>query len=95
MQLDVVTMMRVSIWVLLLIATPVALFWLVLVLLSNFRIWTHESNIAGLALQSGLLLFPVALIFGLRQSKGSFSRTITLFCISWVVALTALAIFNF
>jgi hypothetical protein len=90
MPVNIVTLMRMSLWLLLVAAVLVALFWLMLVLVSGFSIWTTESNVAGLTLQAGLLLSPVALFFGLRLSKHSVGLTVVLFALSWSVVSTAL-----
>jgi hypothetical protein len=87
--------MRVSLWLLLIAAALVALFWLMLVVVSGFTIWTTESNVAGLTLQAGLLVSPVALFFGLKLSKHSVGLTVALFAFSWSVASAALVTLGF
>ena len=92
MPLSVVPLMRISLWLLLAAATLIALFWLMLVVASGFTIWTAESNAAGVTLQTGLLLSPVALFLGVKLSTHSVAFTIVLFAFSWFVALAALII---
>ena len=79
-----------SLWLLLVAAALVAFFWLMLVVASGFSIWTTESNVAGLTLQTGLLLSPVTLFFGLKLSKHSVGLTVALFTLSWSVAAAVL-----
>jgi hypothetical protein len=82
--------MRVSVWLLFVATTLLALFWLCLVIASRFSIWTVDSNAAGLILQIGLMLFPIALFFGLKQSQHSLRRTAALFIFGWAIPLSAL-----
>ena len=93
MQQIFTAVMRTSLWLLLVAASLVAWFWLLLVLNSDFSIWTADSNAAGLTLQGALFLFPLGLFFGLKQSEGSAARTIGLFALSWSVGLAALVLF--
>jgi hypothetical protein len=65
-----------------------------LVFASGFRIWTAESNAAGLTLQAALIGFPAALFFGLKLSRGSFPRTVALFATAWATALGALVLLD-
>lgn len=90
MPVNIVPLMRLSLWLLLVAAALVALFWLMLVVASGFTIWTNESNAVGLTLQTGLLLSPVALFLGLKLSKNSVGLSATLFMLSWLVAFAAL-----
>jgi hypothetical protein len=87
---NTIPLMRFSLWLLLLAAALVALFWLMLVVVSGFAIWTTESSVAGLTLQAGLLVSPVALFLGLKLSKHSVGFTVALFAFSWSVASAAL-----
>lgn len=82
--------MRLSLWLLLVAGTLVALSWLVLVVASGFAIWTSEANGLGLTLQAGLLLSPVALFIGLRVSKHSAVLSTALFMLSWLIAFAAI-----
>ena len=90
MTVNIVPLMRLSLWLLLAASALVALFWLMLVVASGFTIWTNESNGAGLTLQTGLFLAPVALFVGLKLSKHNFGLSVALFVLSWLVAFTAL-----
>lgn len=90
----VTTAMRASLWMLLVGATLLAAFWLVLVVASGFGIWLHDSNEAGLALQGALFLFPVGLWLGLRRSAGDARRSSALFIISWSACFAGLALFD-
>lgn len=94
MQTYAVTLLRMSVWAMLMAATLVASFWLMLVFVSGFDIWATESNAAGLTLQAALIVFPVALFFGLKLSAGSFRRTVALFVTAWATALGALMLFG-
>lgn len=94
MRVSIVPLMRMSLWLLLVAATSIALFWLMLVVVSGFSIWTTESSVAGLTLQAGFVLFPVALLFGLKLSKHSAGLTGALFAFSWSVAAAALIFFG-
>ena len=87
--------MRVSLWLLLVAAALVACFWLMLVVVSGFTIWTTESNVAGLTLQTGLLVSPVALFLGLKLSKRSVGLTVALFAFSLSVTFAALVTLGF
>jgi hypothetical protein len=95
METNIVTMMSMSLWLLLVATTLTALFWLSLVLASGFSIWTTESNAAGLTLQASLLLSPLFLFFGLRQSKGSIRGSAAIFIAAWSTTLAALLFLNF
>jgi uncharacterized membrane protein YGL010W len=88
-----VAVMRASLWLLFAAASAISLFWLMLVVFSAFQIW-RDSNAAGLALQGALILFPVALIFGLMKSKDSLARTAAVFVLSWIVVVAATAFFG-
>ncbi len=90
MAVNIVPLMRMSLWFLLVAAGFIALFWLVLVVVSGFTIWTIDSNVAGLTLQAGLVLSPVALFLGLKLSKHSADLTTALFASSWCVVFAAL-----
>jgi hypothetical protein len=90
MPANILPLMRMSLWVLLVAAALIALFWLMLVVGSGFTIWTTESNVAGLTLQTALLLSPAALYLGLKLSKHSVGLTAVLFAASWSIALAAL-----
>lgn len=79
-----------SLWLLLVAAALVALSWLMLVVVSDFTIWMTESNVAGLTLQTGFLLSPVALFLGLKLSSHSVGFTVALFAFSWSVAFAVL-----
>jgi hypothetical protein len=95
MPVNIVPLMRMSLWLLLIAAAVIALFWLMLVVASGFSIWTTESNVAGLILQTGLLLSPVALFLGLKLSKHSVGLNVALFALSWSVASAALMCLGF
>jgi hypothetical protein len=90
MPMNIVPLMRMSLWLLMVAAALVALFWLMLVVVSGFTIWTTESNVAGLTLQTGLLLSPVVLFFGLKLSTHSVGFSVALFALSWSLAFSAL-----
>lgn len=92
---NTVPLMRISLWLLLVAVALVALFWLMLVAVSGFTIWTTNSNVAGLTLQISLLASPVALFFGLKLSKHSVGLTVALFVFSWSVASAALMTLGF
>ncbi|WP_126172728.1 hypothetical protein [Altericroceibacterium xinjiangense] len=94
MQIHVTALMRLSLWFLLGAASLVAIFWLALVVVSGFEIWLTESNTAGLILQSALILFPVSVFFGIKQSKGNFSRTSAVFALAWTIAAVAMVFFQ-
>ncbi|WP_373476326.1 hypothetical protein [Sphingorhabdus sp.] len=94
MQTNAATLVRISIWLLMLASGLVASFWLMLVVVSDFRIWTNDSNAAGIALQAVMITFPVVLFIGLKLSKGSFRGTMALFCAAWTIAISALAYFG-
>lgn len=94
MQMHLTQTMRLSLWLLFGVASLVALFWLMLVAASGFEIWLSESNAAGLSLQGALVLFPISLFFGLRQSNGSPRRTGALFVVGWSIAAAATFFFN-
>lgn len=93
MRAQSMTLMRMSLWVLLAGALAVSIGWIWLVVLSGFQIW-RESNAAGLALQGAFLLSPLALLFGLKSSQGSFVRTTMIFAASWTVAVAMLVFFR-
>ena len=83
--------MRVSLWALLAATSAIALFWLMLVLMSGFEVW-RESNSVGLSLQITLLLFPVALFVGLKKAARSFAGTAAIFLAGWIVAAAAVGL---
>ncbi|OSZ72223.1 hypothetical protein CAP39_02370 [Sphingomonas sp. IBVSS1] len=95
MPTNTILLMRISLWLLLSAAALIASFWLMLVVVSGFSIWTTESNVAGLTLQTGLLVSPVALFFGLKLSKHSDGLTVGLFAFSWSVISAALVTLGF
>ncbi|MEJ7926306.1 hypothetical protein WG908_05980 [Sphingobium sp. AN641] len=94
MPVNIVPLMRLSLWLLLIAAALIALFWLMLVVASGFTIWTNESNAAGLTLQAGLVLSPGALFLGLKLSKHSIGLSTALFILSWLVAFSALIVLH-
>lgn len=69
--------------------------WLILVVFSGFTVWSVDSNVAGLMLQTGLLLSPIALMLGLKLSKHSAGFTVALFALSWSATFAAWAFFGF
>jgi hypothetical protein len=85
--------MRMSLWLLLAGALVVSVGWVWLVILSGFEIW-RESNAAGLALQSAIVLLPLAVFLGLKNSKDSFTRTAAVFAVAWPVAIAGLLFFH-
>ena len=89
MDPELTTLMRASLWLLLAAASAVALFWLVLVVASDFSIWTTDSNAAGLTHQAALLLSPIGLLLALKQSRGSLWKTALLFGLAWSVVIGA------
>ncbi len=70
------------------------LFWLMLVVVSGFTIWTNDSNAAGLTLQTGLLIFPATLFLGLKLSKHSVGLSVALFLLSWSVVIAGLIVLH-
>ena len=90
MPASVISLMRMSLWLLLVAAGFITLSWLMLVVASGFSIWNENSNAAGLTIQAGLLLSPVALFLGLKLSKRRVGLNTVLFVLSWSVAFAAL-----
>jgi hypothetical protein len=88
-----ITLMRASLWLLFVATTAISLFWLLLVLASGFEIW-RGSNGVGLTLQSALLLYPVALLIGLKKSSKSLTGTVATFVVGWCVAAAAMLFFK-
>ena len=77
-----------------LVSALVASFWLMLVVFSDFQIWTSDSNAAGLTVQALIITLPVALFFGLKLSKDSVRGTAALFFASWIIAFAGLVFFG-
>lgn len=69
-------------------ATAVSMLFLLLVFVSGFTIWTHDSNLAGLTIQAAIILSPVVLLFGLKASEENLARTVALFVLSWAFAVS-------
>lgn len=86
-------LMRLSLWLLVVAATAVGSFWLLLVVGSGFSIW-NDSNLAGRVIQCLLVFYPVVLALSLSKTKNSVAGTIATFGIGWAVAGCALACFG-
>ncbi|WP_157668105.1 hypothetical protein [Croceicoccus marinus] len=94
MKMHLTHAMRLSLWLLFVVASLVATFWVALVVVSGFEIWLNESNASCLSLQLTPLLFPAGLFFALKKSKCSPNLIATFFVVSWGIAAAASGFFN-